>query len=167
MVERPMIPTALERAVKIEAGHRCAIPTCRYPRVEIAHIVPWAEVKEHQFENLIALCPNCHELYDKDKKIDRQAMLIYKSNLGLLHHRYSEYERRILELFCNQPQANIIQLPGLSETHVFYLLKDGFLVKTEKNSGCIFAGVPTWEEFLLSDKGRQFIEDWKKARFLE
>ena len=76
MSDRPAIPLALERAVKIEAGHRCAIPTCRYPRVEVAHIVPWAEVREHTLENLIALCPNCHDLYDKDKKIDQKSMLI-------------------------------------------------------------------------------------------
>ena len=37
MSDRPVIPLRLERAVKIEAGHRCAIPTCRHPKVEMAH----------------------------------------------------------------------------------------------------------------------------------
>lgn len=64
-------PTDLERRVKVEAGHRCAISIAVYSRVETAHIIPWAEVKEHNFENLIALCPYCHDLYGKDKKIDR------------------------------------------------------------------------------------------------
>lgn len=167
MTDRPPIPIALERAVKIEAGHRCAIPTCRYPRTEIAHIISWAEVKEHQFENLIALCPNCHELYDKDKKIDRKSMLTYKANLSLLNYRYGEFERRLLQLFCDQPLVGAICLPGWHDIHVLHLLKDSLLIKTEENSGCIIGGVPSWEKYELTSKGRQFVEDWKKARSLE
>jgi len=56
--ERPAIPRELERAVLLEAGHRCAIPTCRQTPVEIVHIDPWAKVREHKFENLIALWPH-------------------------------------------------------------------------------------------------------------
>jgi hypothetical protein len=29
MAERPPVPAELERALLLEAGHRCAIPTCR------------------------------------------------------------------------------------------------------------------------------------------
>jgi hypothetical protein len=165
MVERPPIPIALERAVKIEAGHRCAIPTCKHPRVEIAHIVPWAEVQEHTFENLIALCPNCHDLYDKDKKIDRRSMLTYKANLGLLNSRYGEFERRVLQQFSEQPQAKIIRLPGSAAILVLYLLKDGFLLKT--NEGPHINGSPSWEEYTLTAEGRQFVDNWKEARSLE
>lgn len=165
--DRPLIPIALERAVKIEAGHRCAIPTCRYPRTEIAHIIPWHEVREHQFENLIALCPNCHDLYDKDKKIDRRSLQIYKANLSLLNHRYGEFERRLLQAFFDQPIKGSICLPGWHDFHVLHLLKDGLLIKMKENSGCILEGVPSWEMYQLTDKGWQFIEDWKKARSLE
>ena len=168
MNDRPSTPAQLERDILIEAGHRCAIPpTCRYPRVEIAHIIPYAEVNEHKFENLIALCPNCHDLYDKDKRIDRKSMLIYKSNLGLLNNRYGEFERRVLQLFCDQSQENTIRLPGLSEINILYLLKDELLVKTGKNSGVFTGGVPTWEEYSLTDKGRQLVDNWKQARSLE
>lgn len=65
----------------MEAGHRCAIPVCRIPVTEIAHIRPWAKVKRHEFENLIALCPNCHTLFDRGH-IDRLSMLQYKANLS-------------------------------------------------------------------------------------
>ncbi|HKQ08164.1 MAG TPA: HNH endonuclease signature motif containing protein [Blastocatellia bacterium] len=76
-------PRPLERDVLVEAGHRCAIPTCRQIPVEIAHIVPWARVKAHTFDNLIALCPTCHTRYDNGE-IDRRAMLQYKANLSVL-----------------------------------------------------------------------------------
>lgn len=164
---RDSIPEKLRRKVLVEAGHRCAIPTCRHTRVEVAHIVPWPKVKEHTFENLIALCPNCHDLYDKDKKIDRKSMLIYKQNLGLLGSRYGEFERRVLHLFCESQKANAIRLPGLSEIQVYYLLKDGLLVKNGKNSGILSSGIPTWEEYQLTDQGKVFVEDLKQARSLE
>lgn len=77
---RPAIPTLLERRVLMESGHRCAIPTCSYPTVEIHHIVPWEKCKEHTYDNLIALCPNCHSRADRGE-IDRKSLLLYKSRL--------------------------------------------------------------------------------------
>ncbi len=79
---RPAIPAELKSAVLVEAGHRCGIPTCRATTTEIAHIVPWAEVKCHEFANLIALCPNCHTRYDQKKEISRKEMRMYKAKLG-------------------------------------------------------------------------------------
>jgi hypothetical protein len=84
---RPDIPAELKRAVLVEAGHRCAIPTCRTSTTEIAHIAPWRDKREHTFDNLIALCPNCHTRYDKDE-IDRKSMLMYKAQLGALNDRF-------------------------------------------------------------------------------
>src|SRR2546426_10814014 len=92
---RPAIPVETKRAVLLEAGHRCAIPTCRYPTTEIAHIVPFGETMEHRFENLIALCPNCHTRYDKGE-IDRKSMQSYKGNLPVVASRYTDLERRML-----------------------------------------------------------------------
>ncbi|MFJ2864922.1 HNH endonuclease [Kitasatospora sp. NPDC087314] len=78
---RPAIPRELDRRVRVEAGHRCAIPHCRMPVLVIAHIRPWATVKRHEFENLVALCPNCHTLFDRGD-IDRKSMLHYKGRLS-------------------------------------------------------------------------------------
>lgn len=167
MSDRPPIPAEIERAVKIEAGHRCAIPTCRFPRIELAHIIPWAEVQTHSFENLIALCPNCHNLYDKDKKIDRKSMQIYKANLGLLNYRYGEFERRVLQIFCDLPLEESICLPGWHDIHLLHLLKDKLLIKTDENSGCIIGGVPSWEKYKLTSSGRKFVDTWKAAQSLE
>ncbi|NGX59526.1 MAG: hypothetical protein KR126chlam3_00678 [Chlamydiae bacterium] len=164
---RTKISEDTKRKVLIEAGHRCAIQTCEYARVEIAHIIPWAESHDDSFENLIALCPNCHDLYDKDKKIDRKAMLIYKQNLGLLGSRYGEFERRVLHLFCENQMVNAIPLPGLSEIQVYYLIKDGLLAKNGKNSRVLSGEIPTWEEYQLTEAGKTFVEDLRQARSLE
>ncbi|MFE6917675.1 HNH endonuclease [Streptomyces rubiginosohelvolus] len=87
--KREAVPRDLRRRVLVEAGHRCAIPTCRSTPVEIAHIEPWRKVKRHEFENLIALCPTCHARFDSPRSaIDRKAMRQYKSNLSPLSNGY-------------------------------------------------------------------------------
>ena len=75
---REPVPAETRRAVLVEAGHRCAIPTCRATTTEIAHIAPWAETQDNSFENLIALCPNGHTIFDQKKEIDLIAMQMYK-----------------------------------------------------------------------------------------
>lgn len=99
--ERPAIPAAIKRAVLIESGHRCAIPTCRQTPVEIAHIEPWSAVKAHAVDNLIALCPTCHTRYDNGD-IDRISMRRYKANLAILNNRYTETERQLLRAFVRK-----------------------------------------------------------------
>lgn len=81
MPERPTIPADLRREVLVEAGHRCAIHTCRHIDVDVHHIVPWARRPEHRLENLIALCPNCHRRAEKGE-IDRKALRLYKARLA-------------------------------------------------------------------------------------
>lgn len=98
-MQRDPVPAEVKRAVLVEAGHRCAIPTCRATTTEIARIVPWAESQDNSFENLIALCPNCHTRFDQKKEIDRLAVKMYKHNLGILNNRYGEFERRLMVAF--------------------------------------------------------------------
>ena len=99
MAKRPPIPADLERAVLVEAGHRCAIATCRQVPIEIAHILAWSRCKKHEFHNLIPLCPNCHTRFDKGE-IDHKSMTAYKHNLAILNRRYGSVEIRVLEFFA-------------------------------------------------------------------
>lgn len=71
----------VRRALLLEAGHRCAIPTCRRETTVFAHIVPWRSNKVHEYANLIVLCPTCHVRFDKGE-IDRKSMLAYKAALS-------------------------------------------------------------------------------------
>ncbi|RZT38395.1 HNH endonuclease [Cupriavidus agavae] len=77
---RPRISAEVRRAVLVEAGHKCAIPRCGHGDVDIHHIVPWEICRKHEYENLIALCPNCHRRAHKDE-IDRKSLLLYKAAL--------------------------------------------------------------------------------------
>src|SRR5689334_3549128 len=88
---RPPIPAHIKRQVLVEAGHRCAIPTCRHIVIEIHHIIPWEQCRAHDYNNLIALCPNCHERADRGD-IDRKSLRMYKANLRYVHDRFSQFE---------------------------------------------------------------------------
>jgi hypothetical protein len=149
----------------VEAGHRCAVPTCRSVPVEIAHIVPWNQVRTHTFENLIALCPTCHTRYDNGD-IDRQSMLAYKANLGLISTRYSDTERRVLEYFALNPDATDIRMPGNGwEVLLMYLLKEGLIISAPSLAGTPLSvrGVPVAENFRLTEQGREFVAHWVDA----
>ena len=80
---RPPILAELKRRVLIESGHRCAIQTCRHETTDIHHIVPWSQCKKHEYDNLIALCPNCHRRAESGG-IDRKSLRIYKTRLAAL-----------------------------------------------------------------------------------
>jgi len=126
-VSRDAVPAEVVRAVLVEAGHRCAIPTCRSTTTEIAHIVPWAESHDHSFENLIALCPTCHTRYDQKKEIDRKSIRMYKRNLGLLNGRYGDLERRVFDVAAATGEGKFILGAG-GDLQMANAAKDGLVV---------------------------------------
>jgi hypothetical protein len=172
VADRPTLPMALQRQVKVEAGHRCAIPTCRSHPIELAHIDPRKpDGSNDVFENLIALCPNCHTRYDRGE-IDRPAMRQYKANLSVLNHRYGDLERRVLQAAANRPQLrhSALKFPGGFGVLLQYLLEDGLLVQASPPQGegqMLILGAPTHEYFALTDAGRAFIDRWLRAEDLE
>jgi hypothetical protein len=149
-----------KRKVLMEAGYRCAIPAYRVPFPELAHIHPWAETNDHSYENLIALCPTCHSLYDSGK-IDRIAMIAYKKKLIFLNDVYSRFELDVLDYLKTHRRAII---PG--ELLVKRLLEEGMIEPEEPMAVQSFG---SGEEILgiipmiLTDKGRQLLDDWSKG----
>jgi hypothetical protein len=151
----------------METGYACAIPACRQSTTEIAHIVPWREVQEHTFDNMIALCPNHHTRYDKGE-IPRRAILQYKANLAVLNGRYSDLERRVLQAMADQnarPGEGLV-LPGGMDILMMNLLADGIVVHGPPSRvQFVMAGVntPSQVVYVLTSQGRQFIDRWLGA----
>jgi len=162
-MKRHEIPRPLEREVLIESGHRCAIPACNQTPVEIAHIIPWEQVREHAFDNLIALCPTCHARYDKGD-IDRKAMRRYKANLSLLNMRYSDWERRILSFFADNPNEKDIHIPIGFTLFLSYLVKDGLLKQGPQVGPNVSGTFPRSDSYRLTDRGRDFIQMWLSGK---
>jgi hypothetical protein len=167
---RPAIPAQIKREVLVEAHHRCAV--CREPAYDVAHIKDWAKGGKHTFDNLIALCPNCHRREQKGE-IDKASLRQYKTNLSIVNERYSPNERRLLELFAEQPEANFVDLPN-AEIDLMYLLRDGLLIDTGPPGaaqGVIreirHAGVDvTPHRYALTPEGREFVDRWVAGKQL-
>lgn len=85
-MSREQIPAEIKRTILVEVGQRCAVPTCRIPTTELAHIVSYSKVKSHDYHNFIALCLNCHTSFDKGE-IDKKSIEIYKNKLIFLSDR--------------------------------------------------------------------------------
>lgn len=170
--DRPAVPAQLKRDLMEEAGYRCAIQTCKgTDALEMAHIIPWSEVREHSFENMIVLCAVDHFRYDNGK-IPRKSIEAFKANLGLLRSRYSDAERRILEAFAmNFPPGQLnssvaLPIPGGTSYTMMYLEHDGLVVVTP-NQGISIGGLPPWELVTLTQKGIQVVHRMQDAKRIE
>jgi HNH endonuclease len=58
---RPSVPAAIKRALLQQTGNKCANPGCPNVLREIHHINEWAVYHTHDEENMIAICPACHD----------------------------------------------------------------------------------------------------------
>jgi len=145
------VPIGRKRMVLVEAGHRCAIPTCRHPTTEIAHIVPESQDHDDSFENLIALCPDCQK-----KEIDLQSIRMYKRNLGILNSRYSDFERRVFDQIAETDRRSFIVEAGL-EIPLLRAVDDGLLKRVELAPVASQRGEPTHYTYEVTDEGLDFV----------
>jgi HNH endonuclease len=163
---RPPMPAELRRRILVEAGHRCAIPTCRYIEVDVHHIIPWATCRTHEYDNLIALCPNCHRRADRDE-IDRKSLRLYKLNLRFAHDKYSQLELDVL--FELKRTGEGMPWVGFNLILLKRIIDSEFIAVHEINSVVSAMGIET-EAFVgeiktspdiiaITPKGRQFIEE--------
>ncbi|QWL29513.1 HNH endonuclease [Rathayibacter toxicus] len=148
----------------MEAGHRCAVPTCKQTAaLQFAHIVPWSEARSHEFGNMIVLCAICHARYDTRGEIDRKSILGYKSNLAVLNSRYGELERRLLNWFGRDPSAHYVDLDRSIETRLqlSFLINDGLLELWEIEGGAemVVNGftVGKKDHYIITRRGREMI----------
>ena len=82
---RKKIPPHTSQLVLLEAGYKCANPTCRHVLTLELHHIEW--VKDgggNEPSNLLALCPNCHSLHTSGH-IPRLAIETWKSLLVALN----------------------------------------------------------------------------------
>ncbi|MBU1156246.1 MAG: HNH endonuclease [Proteobacteria bacterium] len=155
--KRDAIPAELKRRVLIEAGHRCAIHTCRHIDTEIHHIIPWEQCNKHEYENLIALCPNCHTRADKGE-IDRKSLRKYKANLRYLTDKYFPWELDILFGLFNGKEGEERPFPGFMLMLIKRIIDSGLVELRESD---FLSGVNEMklnpDYIKLTEKGRDFI----------
>ncbi|MGJ0396159.1 MAG: HNH endonuclease [Methylocystis sp.] len=155
---RPPIPTEIRRRVLVEAGHRCAIPTCRYIEVDVHHIIPWAQRQAHEYDNLIALCPNCHRRADRGE-IDRKSLRLYKLNLRFTHDKFSQTEVDVLfETYNANPQG--IMWPPFMHILLRRLIESGYIQIHQQSGMVIISGMRASPDIItITAKGIEFIKE--------
>jgi hypothetical protein len=151
---------ARKRMALAEAGHRCAIPTCRHPTTEIAHIVPESQSHDDSFANLIALCPKCQK-----KEIGAQSIRMYKHNLEILNSRYSDFERRVFDQIAETDRRSFIVEAGL-EIPLLHAVNDGLLKRVELTPVANQRGEPTQHKYEVTDEGLDFINRYVRGEDL-
>lgn len=155
---RPGIPADLKRRVLVEAGHRCAIPTCRHIDVDIHHIVPWKQCKAHEYDNLIALCPNCHRRADKGN-IDRKSLHAYKYNLRFAHDKFSQLEIDILFEAQKLPDGHGIPWPDFNILLIKRIIEAKYIYAHPPKGGVYIVGMQSAPHTLtITDQGRKFLQ---------
>lgn len=141
----------VKRRVLAEAAHRCAIPTCRKPTCEIAHIV---SETDDSFENLIALCANCQE-----KGIDLPSIRRHKRNLGILNSRYCDFERRLFDQIAETGRRSFVVGAGF-EVPLLRAVDDGLLKRVEPTQ---HGGEPTHYKYEVADAGLDFVSRYVRG----
>jgi hypothetical protein len=156
---RPPIPADIRRRVLVEAGHRCAIPTCRYIEVDVHHIIPWAQCHAHEYDNLIALCSNCHRRADRGD-IDRKSLRLYKFNLRFAHDKFSQLEMDVLFQLANmEPNVGI---PWLAYQAILLkrLFDANYIFLQDVPSGMWVGSVKSNPDIIgITSKGLEFIRE--------
>ena len=154
---RLSIPAELKRKVLVEAGHRCAIPTCRAIITDVHHIVPWSQCKKHEYENLIALCPNCHRRADSGD-IDRKSLKLYKANLRFIYDKFTIFEIDVLFELNKFPPGKTMQFPPYLILLVKRIIEAKYVKWTETPVGVTIGGMKSNPDYLqISDEGKHFL----------
>jgi hypothetical protein len=168
---RPPIPAELERNLMIEAGYRCAV--CKTPEpLQIDHIIEWSKVHKHEFVNMIVLCANCHarkKNTSDPRHINQASLQRVKSSLMLLNGRFSDLERRIIDVFKHELAANpatppSVFIPERLNLLVRYLIHDEIVAVAlyEDASSTQFADGTILKDdtlkLILTPKGQSFVE---------
>ncbi|MFQ6088560.1 MAG: HNH endonuclease [Candidatus Methanofastidiosia archaeon] len=155
--EKPSIPADLRRRVLVEAGHRCAIQTCRSLDVDIHHIIPWETCKKHEYKNLIALCLNCHRRADKGQ-IDRRSLRMYKNNLRFLYDKFTIFEIDILFELNKRSQNQPISFPSHSILLLKRIIESGYVKWVKQPPIMNIGGIKISYDLLsITERGQEFI----------
>jgi len=166
-MKRSKIPAGLRRRVLVESGHRCAIPTCRHIDVDVHHIVPWAERPAHDYDDLIALCPNCHRRADREE-IDRKSLRIYKAALRNAHDKYSQFEMDTLFDLNSLPEHGSRPFPEYLGLLIKRLIDSEFVALYAPSSGLAIGAMGGTVDvgpsaLAITKKGRAFVEALGRA----
>lgn len=138
----------------MEAGYRCAVPTCRgILALDLHHIIEVSEGGGDDTSNLIALCPTCHALYTRGT-ITKDAISAWKTMLVGLSHAFDKDS--ISNLLFLQKSGSALRVSGDGVLKFSHLIaSDLASFRLLMQNGPLFI-----YQVFLTDKGSRIIEAW-------
>ena len=157
--ERKSIKANVALEVLIEAGYRCAVPTCRNVlALDLHHLWQVSENGGDGSRNLIALCPYCHNLHHRGT-IPAEALYAYKSLLVALTQAFDlEGVDRLLFLSSSQSEPLIVD--GTAVLQFARLIASGlaeFTLVANNNDQLVTYRLG------ITDKGAHLVHAWKSG----
>ena len=154
--ERKRLNVKTTTIVLIEAGYRCAVPTCRnILALDMHHIWEVSAGGGDDPTNLIALCPTCHALYHRGT-ISSDAIFAYKAMLVAIGRAF-DLEAIDRLLFLAQCAEDFLVVSGDGLLHFARLLGAG-LARMEMKANNAWQIVTYAVN--ISDRGRELVEAW-------
>lgn len=164
---RQRIPNDIKLRVLVEAGYRCAVPTCRtILTLDLHHIIEVNKDGGNEPDNLICLCPNCHALYHR-QKIPQEAIRMWKMVLISLSNAFDKVQIDYLLMLHN------IEIES-DKGFQFVISGDGLLrFNGIFNAGFLDVlysppdryGNGARYTISLSENGNAFVNAWKSGKF--
>jgi len=155
MSSRTGVPQEIEGAVLAESGYRCAVPTCRtILAIGPHHFVEILESGGYVTDNLLALCPTCHAMFQRGV-VRRDAMYTWKSVLSSMNHAFDAATTDHL-LFLNRPEAKSLRVSGDGVLQFSRIISAGlasFGVAMQNGPLILY-----W--VTLTAKGKSLVEAW-------
>lgn len=159
---------SVRELVMLEAGYRCAVPTCRaLTPLDIHHIEEHAKGGSDEAGNLICLCCNCHNRYHREKIPSEQAMKVYKIRLQELSRAVDREDIDLLLMLCDGLDSLAVSGDKISE--IAALFNAGYIQASDSSQGCIQSNMPQPAPYYiirLTARGREFVETWKRGELL-
>ena len=176
---RTRVPDSTRTLVLLEAGYKCANPTCRHIlTLELHHIVWVKDDGGNEPPNLVALCPNCHSLHTHGH-IPAHAIHTWKSLLVALNSANHGTADLLLVLAADDEARTCEPVTGTQFNLPFRFTGDGLpALAGLLTSGIIeitkhFSGVNAWGSSMpsfevgLTEKGRALVAAWQAGRSLD
>jgi hypothetical protein len=89
------IPAAIKREVRQQCGFGCVI--CGNPIIQYHHINPWAEVREHTADNIVAVCPTHHT-----ETIGMTKELVREFKASPINLKFGQTSPKLLRITSNE-----------------------------------------------------------------
>jgi hypothetical protein len=163
---RKAIPIQVRTEVLIEAGYRCAVPTCRtILAIDLHHMVEVSNGGPDEASNLLALCPTCHALYHRGE-IAVEAIGVWKSMLVSLNQGFDKKakDKLLFLAAADRPKLYsadaILEFAGLIASGLVKCGPERFEVKARGIGADLSKSRFPLE---LTAKGKMVLEAWRKG----